>query len=76
MVATLAGRRASRLYALALALGVTLAVDPGVATDIGWQLSFAAVIGIFVLAAPMRDRLIAADRLAGLAARPWPRRPR
>jgi competence protein ComEC len=63
VVATLAGRRASRLYALLLALGVTLAVDPGVAADIGWQLSFAAVTGIFLLAAPLR-RAIAA-RIGG-----------
>src|SRR4051795_5066659 len=54
VLATLSGRRASRLYALLLALGVTLAVDPGVATDIGWQLSFAAVTGIFLLATPLR----------------------
>jgi competence protein ComEC len=59
VLATLAGRRASRLFALALALGVTLAVDPGVATDIGWQLSFAAVIGIFLLAAPIRAAITA-----------------
>ena len=59
VLATLAGRRASRLYALLLALGVTLAIDPGVAADIGWQLSFAAVTGIFLLAAPLR-RAIAA----------------
>jgi competence protein ComEC len=63
VVATLAGRRASRLYALLLALGVTLAIDPGVAADIGWQLSFAAVTGIFLLAAPLR-RAIAA-RIGG-----------
>jgi competence protein ComEC len=56
-VATLAGRRASRAYALLLALGVTLAVDPGVAGDVGWQLSFAAVAGIFLLAAPLRAGL-------------------
>jgi competence protein ComEC len=59
VLATLAGRRASRLYALALALGVTLAVDPTVATDVGWQLSFAAVVGIFVLAAPIRGAIVA-----------------
>jgi competence protein ComEC len=58
VVATVAGRRASRLYALLLALGVTLAIDPGVAADVGWQLSFAAVAGIFLLAAPLR-RVIA-----------------
>jgi competence protein ComEC len=54
VLATLSGRRASRLYALLLALGITLAVDPGVAADIGWQLSFAAVTGIFLLATPLR----------------------
>jgi competence protein ComEC len=59
LVATLGGRRASRLYALVLACVVTLAVDPGVAADIGWQLSFAAVLGILLLATPLRDALIA-----------------
>jgi competence protein ComEC len=59
VLASLAGRRASRLYALVLALGVTLAIDPGVATDVGWQLSFAAVAGIFVLAAPLREAIAA-----------------
>jgi competence protein ComEC len=59
LLATLSGRRASRLYALALALTVTLAIDPGVASDVGWQLSFAAVVGIFLLAAPLREGLAA-----------------
>jgi competence protein ComEC len=59
LVATLAGRRASRLYGLALALLVTLAVDPGIAADVGWQLSFAAVAGIFALAAPIREAIAA-----------------
>jgi competence protein ComEC len=59
VLATLAGRPASRLYGLLLALGVTLAVDPGVAADVGWQLSFAAVLGIFALAAPLRRVLLA-----------------
>jgi competence protein ComEC len=59
LLATLGGRRASRLYALVLALGVTLAVDPGVASDVGWQLSFAAVVGIFLLAAPLRAAIAA-----------------
>jgi competence protein ComEC len=54
VLATLSGRRASRFYALSAALGITLAIDPGVAADIGWQLSFAAVTGIFLLAAPLR----------------------
>jgi len=58
VLATLAGRPASRLYALLLALGITLAVDPGVAGDVGWQLSFAAVLGIFALASPLRRGLL------------------
>jgi competence protein ComEC len=55
LLATLRGRRASRLYALALAAAVTLAIAPGVAADVGWQLSFAAVLGILVLAGPLRE---------------------
>jgi competence protein ComEC len=58
VLATLGGRRASRLYALALAALVTLAVDPTVAADIGWQLSFAAVLGILLLAAPLRQAIV------------------
>ncbi len=57
VLATLAGRRASRFYALLLALGITLAIDPGVAADVGWQLSFAAVTGIFLLASPLREAI-------------------
>ncbi len=58
LLATLGGRRASRLYALGLALVVTVAIDPGVAGDVGWQLSFAAVLGILLLAAPIRRWLL------------------
>jgi competence protein ComEC len=54
VLATLSGRRSSRLYALALAAVVTLAVDPRIAADVGWQLSFAAVLGILALASPLR----------------------
>jgi competence protein ComEC len=57
IVATLAGRRASRLYALALAAGVTLAIDPTIGADVGWQLSFAAVLGILLWARPLADAL-------------------
>jgi competence protein ComEC len=53
VLATLRGRRSSRLYALVLAALVTLAIDPGIAADVGWQLSFAAVLGILFLAAPL-----------------------
>lgn len=54
LLATLAGRRSSRLFALVLAAIVTLAIDPKIGADIGWQLSFAAVLGILVLAHPLR----------------------
>jgi competence protein ComEC len=54
LLATLAGRRASRLYGLAVAAVVTLAIDPHIGSDVGWQLSFAAVLGILALAPPLR----------------------
>jgi competence protein ComEC len=57
LLATLAGRRASRLYGLAVAAVVTLAIDPGIGADIGWQLSFAAVLGILALASPLHGAL-------------------
>jgi competence protein ComEC len=58
-----------------VALLVTLAVDPGVAANVGWQLSFAAVLGILVLAGPIRDTVLArltrgVRRRSGSAARP------
>ena len=53
LFATLAGRRSSRLHALAVAAIVTLAIDPGIAHDVGWELSFAAVLGIVLLARPL-----------------------
>ncbi len=59
LLATLAGRRTSRLYALGLAGVVTVAIDPSVAGDVGWQLSFAAVLGILLLASPIREWLAA-----------------
>src|ERR1700760_4875492 len=70
LFATLQGRRTSRLYALALAAVMTLAIDPSVAGNVGWQLSFAAVLGILLLASPVRGWLLA--RL-GRGARPWRR---
>ncbi len=59
VLATLAGRRASRFYALAIAAIVTLAIDPRVGADVGWQLSFAAVVGILLLATPLREAIAA-----------------
>jgi competence protein ComEC len=47
-VAALAGRPASRWYSVLLALAVTLSLDPRAWQDVGWQLSFAAVVGIFL----------------------------
>src|ERR1700761_3057104 len=58
LLATLQGRRTSRLYALALAAVVTLAIDPAVASNVGWHLSFAAVLGILLLASPIREWLL------------------
>ena len=54
IAAMLAGRPSSRLYALLLAALVTLAWNPRVTGDPGWQLSFAAVAGIAAAAGPLQ----------------------
>jgi competence protein ComEC len=54
LVAMAAGRPSSRLYAVLLAAGVTLALNPLVVGDPGWQLSFAAVAGIVWVAPVVR----------------------
>lgn len=57
LVAVAATSAPSRIYALCLAAAVTLGLNPRVSADIGWQLSFAAVIGIMLLARPLQIRL-------------------
>jgi competence protein ComEC len=57
LLAVLASRPASRWYALLLAAAVTLLADPRASADPGWQLSFAAVVAILLLAAPLAERL-------------------
>ena len=59
LIAALADRPRSRWYAVLLAAGVTLALNPRAVGDVGWQLSFAAVIGI----------MLWSKRLTGLLAR-------
>jgi competence protein ComEC len=63
LAAALAGRPAQRWYALGLAAAVTLVLNPRVAGEPGWQLSFAAVAALLALAPPLRERL--ARRLPG-----------
>jgi competence protein ComEC len=46
-------RPSSRWYALLLAAAVTLVLNPRAWEDPGWQLSFAAVIGILTLGVPL-----------------------
>jgi competence protein ComEC len=50
-------RPASRWYALLLAAVVTLALNPRVSADPGWQLSFAAVAGILAIGRPLGETL-------------------
>ena len=57
VIAALAGRPSSRWYALLLAAAVTLALDPRASADIGWQLSFAAVLGILLAVRPLATAL-------------------
>lgn len=59
VLATLWGRRLSRFYALALAAVVLLAFEPRIVRDVGWQLSFAAVLGILLLADALRTAIAA-----------------
>jgi competence protein ComEC len=57
LVSLAASRPSSRIFVLALAAAVTLLLNPLSAADVGWQLSFSAVIGIALLAGPIRRRL-------------------
>lgn len=59
LIALALGRPASRWYVLLLAACATLALNPRVCGDPGWQLSFAAVVGILVLSPPIRNALAA-----------------
>ncbi|MEY2441910.1 MAG: competence protein ComEC, partial [bacterium] len=67
LVAALAGRPASRWYALLLAAALTLAWNPRAAADPGWQLSFAAVLSMLALVPGLRARLGAAGVPRALA---------
>ncbi len=67
LIAALAGRPASRWYALLLAAALTLAWNPRAAADAGWQLSFAAVVSLLALVPALRARLSAAGVPHGLA---------
>ena len=71
VAAALAGRPASRAYALLLAAAVTLALNPRAVADAGWQMSFAAVVGD---RAARRRPSARALRRRRVPARRWPRR--
>lgn len=62
LLALVLGRPADRWWALLCAAAVTVLVDPFSPGQLGWQLSFAAVVGLLVLVEP----LAAAARRAGL----------
>ena len=59
LVALGAARPSSRWYGLLLAAAATLALNPRVAADPGWQLSFAAVISIIAIGGRLRAALAA-----------------
>jgi competence protein ComEC len=58
LVAGMAGRPASRVYALLMAAALTLALNPRASGDVGWQLSFGAVIAIAAVAPRVRAGLV------------------
>jgi competence protein ComEC len=57
LVAALADRPSARWYALLLAAALTLLANPRASGDVGWQLSFAAVIGIMLWSARLARSL-------------------
>lgn len=57
LLAAVVGRQASASIGLLIAGGAMTALDPQLAHDISFQLSFAATIGLMTLAPPLRDRL-------------------
>jgi competence protein ComEC len=67
-VAWLAGRERDAWHVLLLAAAGLLAWNPYTVFDAGFQLSFAAVVAIFVLAPPLRERLAGYPGPAGLHA--------
>jgi competence protein ComEC len=67
LVAALGGRPSSRWYALGLAAAATLALNPRAAGEPGWQLSFAAVVGLLALVPRLREAL-RRRRIPGLLA--------
>ncbi|MFM8889342.1 MAG: ComEC/Rec2 family competence protein [Solirubrobacterales bacterium] len=60
-------RPLDRVFPVVLAAALTLGLNPFSAGDVGWQLSFAAVVGILVLARPISDRIL--EFLGGRAGR-------
>lgn len=66
LLARESGRRGGAPTALALAVWLLLMLDPGIATDIGFQLSSAATAGLLAWGTPLQERL---------AARAWRRVP-
>ncbi len=59
ILAGLAGRPTDRLYVLLLAACATLLLNPHSASEVGWQLSFAAVGGIALWAQSLRSIVLA-----------------
>jgi competence protein ComEC len=71
IVATLAGRPSGRAYPPLLAAAATLLINPRFGSDVGWQLSFAAVLGIMLWAGPLRELI--EERLSGSLPKPLTR---
>jgi len=65
LLAVALARPASRWYALGLAACATLALNPRTCAEAGWQLSFAAVAGILLLAPSIRRWLDALPKAVG-----------
>lgn len=71
-MAPLVGRRATPPNTLALAAGVVLVADPGALADVSFRLTFAAVAGIVLVAAPVVERLADVGRWVPTRSNPYP----
>jgi len=59
-IAAAVGDRASKIQVLLIAVAVTLTLNPETWHEVGWQLSFAAVIGILLLSQRLTELLMRA----------------
>ena len=72
VLSIVSGRQHTAPFALAITAAVMTALNPHVATDVSFQLSFAATLGLTTMSGPLRQRLEAMISAVGQGPRPDP----